>query len=200
MTARARRPLAILAASLAAGGAALLLGPGPLRALLGAALVLVLPGAALTALLGGGLGAAERVLATLAASIAVAVLAGLAIGDFGSGFDAPAWVAMLTGVAVAGSLAALVVSLRRRPPRAAPRMRPPRLAPATLACGLAAAAIAVLAVVIAHRSGERNAARAAEIVNLVSPAAARADARAQEAALAGPVRRARVAPRRGGTR
>jgi len=169
---RERMPLALLSASLAAGAGALAVSGGPLRWVLGAALALVLPGAAITALLGSGLAAVDRVFATIACSIAVAILAGLAIGAGHGGFDAAAWIAILAGVAVALSGLALLRdrSSGAEPNGAARRTLSPRglRLPAggtTLACYAAAAAIVLAAVVMAHRSAGRTSERASLIAN-----------------------------------
>jgi uncharacterized membrane protein len=154
---RLSAPLAILCASLAAAAAVWAGAGGPIRAALGIALVLVLPCAALLALLGLRLSVADTLLAVCACSIAVTILAGLALGAAHTGFGADRWAGALTGVAALLSAAALARALLRRRvcgggmARARTRKRLAGSAPAAALCA-AAAAIAVLALAIAHNS------------------------------------------------
>jgi hypothetical protein len=168
---RAVQPLALAgAAALSAIGVALL-GPGPLRGTLGIALVLLLTGAAWTTLLGPTVPLADRILAVLASSIATTILVGIGLGATRLGFRAGDWALALGLVAVAAAMAALLTggpSASEEHPRyerLAQRLR--RAAP-TLACFAVALAIAVLAVVLAHHSAERNGQRADQIANLVT--------------------------------
>jgi hypothetical protein len=167
---RSAQPLAIAGAAVLSACGVALLGHGLLRGVLGMLLVLLVTGAAWTTLLGPTVPLADRVLAVLASSIATAILAGILLGAAGIGFAGGWWALALGSVAVAASVAAVLTGgppaseERPRYERVAHRLR--RGAP-TLACFAVALAIAVLAVVLAHRSAARNGERAERIANLV---------------------------------
>jgi uncharacterized membrane protein len=167
---RPARPLAIAGVAVLSAGGVALLGPGPPRGALGIALVLLVTGAALSELLGPSLSGADRALAVLASSIAVAILTGVALGATHVGFAAGTWALALGAIAVAASIGAWLTG-GAAPSEEAPRYgclarRLKRSAP-SLACFAVALAIAALAVALAHHSAAHNAERAEQIPNLV---------------------------------
>ncbi len=170
-------PAVLAIATVVCVAGSLLLAPGPAREVLGGVLVLIVPGAALSALAGPALAGADRVLAVLALSVATAILGGIALGAAHLGFGARTWTLATGGVALTAALGALLLGRETPGGEERPRYRCARSwlrrnAP-TLACCAAAAAIAVLAVVLAHDSARVNGERAARIANLASQGGAR---------------------------
>lgn len=110
---RERAPLVTAAASAPAaareaGGR----GVDAARAALGILLVCLLPGLALIGPVVGRRWTLEALALACAASVAVAVLAGLALGAFGIGFGATAWWIALGGVTVVAAVGGLVRRMR----------------------------------------------------------------------------------------
>ena len=184
---------------------------GPLRPVFALALVFVLPGAALLLALGIRLAPRDALLAGAIASIAITVLAGLAIGGAHGGFAGRTVTSVLAASTVAMCVLAALrsVTQERAPEREGQSARPAARAPAAaedrarrmLSAGLytAATAVAAAAIFAAHRSAVDHARSAAfaQLWQAPAPAGAGAaagavaerigpGARRYELALAGP--------------
>lgn len=125
---------------------------GPAAAITGVALVCLLPGLAAVTLIDLHVGALQTLALACAASLALDVLVGLALGASHLGFGARAWTTTLAGVAGALAAAGLIVSR----PSAGIVVRLPRLTAlrsraAELLLYSLAASIAAVAVGVAHR-------------------------------------------------
>lgn len=130
---------------------------GPVRATVGLLLVCLLPGLAMLLLFGLDLRPLEAFLYGVAASVAIVVLIGIALGATHIGFSARAWVTALGAIGMILAAATLLTSERAAGVATAksgwPIFAPVRVDHLLYILGLC---IAVLAVAIAHHSAVRH--------------------------------------------
>ncbi len=116
MTARIAGPATVLAAAIGAAICVWVGWSGPVRATLGVLLVVWLPGTALLMLLDLRLRSTDAIFASIAASIAIAVVAGVGLGGAHAGFGSHTWATCLCVVAAGLSAGALAGRLRAADP------------------------------------------------------------------------------------